>query len=221
MEFAAVDIETRITWSKIEYTWLLPSITAITCFILEYTWPGRWLTRRNLALLSIAPLLSTLFSFTNDFHHLSFIGFRSYEPMTPQYGPIGWAFVIYAYMLTILNIVVLIWLFRHSPQHRWSVVIIVIGQIAVRVLFLLDSARGNSWFSTIPELIFAYLAYAIALFGFHIFDPVPLAHKTVIAQMREGMLVSDTRGRVVSINPAAKTMLGLPAKNALGQPIVN
>ena len=47
----------------------------------------------------------------------------------------------------------------------------------------------------------------------------PLAHKTVIAQMREGMLVSDTRGRVVSINPAAKAMLGLPAKNALGQPI--
>jgi PAS domain S-box-containing protein len=61
--------------------------------------------------------------------------------------------------------------------------------------------------------------YAIALFGFRIFDPIPQARQTVIAQMHEGMLVLDPQGRVVDLNPAAKRILGMSAKRARGQPV--
>jgi hypothetical protein len=30
----------------------------MTCFVLDYAYPGRWLTLRNLALLSLPPLLA-------------------------------------------------------------------------------------------------------------------------------------------------------------------
>lgn len=221
MEYAAVNNETKIFWSKIEYSWLLPCVTAITCFILDYAWPGRWLTRRNLALLSIVPLLSVLLIFTNDFHHLSFVGFTSFEHVTPQYGPAGWVFLIYAYAITLLNLIVFIWLFRHSPQHRWPVAIMLIAQVIVRVLFLLNSPKNESWFFAIPEILFAFLAYAIVLFGFHIFDPVPLAHMMIISQMREGMLVLNPQERVVSLNPAAQAILAIPVQNAIGRSISN
>ena len=35
----------------------MPTAIAVLCFALEYAWPGRWLTRRNLVLLSIPPLV--------------------------------------------------------------------------------------------------------------------------------------------------------------------
>lgn len=53
--YLAVDFETKIFWFKFEASFWIPIATALTCFTLEYTYPGRWLTHRNLALLSIIP----------------------------------------------------------------------------------------------------------------------------------------------------------------------
>lgn len=50
------DTISRIFWIRFLFSWMMPAVTAVTCFILEYTWPGRWLTRRNLILVSILPL---------------------------------------------------------------------------------------------------------------------------------------------------------------------
>lgn len=53
MEYSAVDLAAKIAWGKFGAIFMLPGVTAVTCFFLEYSWPGRWLTRRNLTLLSI------------------------------------------------------------------------------------------------------------------------------------------------------------------------
>jgi hypothetical protein len=44
---SAVAFETKIFWHKFMVMWQLPTMTAVTCFILEYAQPGRWLTRRR------------------------------------------------------------------------------------------------------------------------------------------------------------------------------
>jgi len=43
-------------------------------------------------------------------------------------------------------------------------------------------------------IAFAYVMYAIALFGFHLFDPVALARLTLMEQLSDGMLVLDDQG---------------------------
>ena len=50
---AAVAPATKIAWYKFQTVWQLPAVTAMTCFVLEYAYPGRWLTRRNLSLLAL------------------------------------------------------------------------------------------------------------------------------------------------------------------------
>ena len=62
----ATSPETRIAWFKISQACLLPALTAGTCFVLEYVYPGRWLTHRNLALLAIPPLLLALLIFAGN-----------------------------------------------------------------------------------------------------------------------------------------------------------
>src|SRR5512136_448137 len=71
MEFATADVTTKIFWFKFQVAWQLPATTAVTCFVLDYAWPGRWLTRRNLIWLVIVVLLPYWgIILTDDFHHL-------------------------------------------------------------------------------------------------------------------------------------------------------
>jgi PAS domain S-box-containing protein len=221
MEVAAVDVPTKIFWFEFQAVWRLPAITAITCFVLEYAWPGRWLTRRNLVLLCIPPLLVLGLILTNDLHHLAWRGFAYEGKVIPLRGPVNWMLLAYGYGLGIVNLVILAWLFLRSLQHRWPVVIMVSGQIVGRGLFLLEAAQVFQPAAPldVPPIAFEYLMYAIALFSFHIFDPIPLAHRTAIEQMHAGILVLDPQGQVVSLNPAAERILGAPASSARGQPV--
>jgi signal transduction histidine kinase len=217
IEFLAVDFETKIFWFNVGHPWWLPGTTALTCFILEYTWPGRWVTRRNVALLSIVPLLGLALLFTNNFHNLSFRGYEFTGDVAPLYGPAGWLFVIYNLGLRVISIIALAWLFVRSPQHRWPAALILLAEIVVGVVIVLDPYIEESLFFYIPEKAIPVIACAIALFGFHILDPIPLARQTVIEQMQAGMLVLDLEERVVSLNAAAERILNTPAKQVKGK----
>jgi len=217
MEVAAVDVQAKIFWFQFQRLFQIPLITATTCFVLEYAWPGRWLTRRNLILLSIPCLLGLIFILTNNLHQLVWRGFEVDGKIFPIRGPVNWMYLGYTLGLTMLNLIVFIWLFVRSPQHRWPVVIMVSGMVAGRLLFLLQTAQIIQ--SELPPFVFEFLMYAIALFGFRILDPIPLARQTAIDQLLAGMLVLDPQGNIVSSNPAAQSILGLPAKRLLGRSI--
>jgi PAS domain S-box-containing protein len=222
LEYAAVDLAAKITWVKFQTAWQLPAATAATCFVLEYTWPGRWLTRRNLALLSIFPLFIILAILTDHQYPLIWRGFSSWNgSVIPQLGPLGWIAIAYSFVLVFLTLIAFGWLFLHSPQHRWPVAIIVAGHIVIRVVFVLQ--KGNFIYSTLPldviGLAFLISMYAIALYGFRLFDPIPLARQTAIEQLQDGMLVLDLQRRVASLNPAAERILGTPLKQVQGKPI--
>jgi PAS domain S-box-containing protein len=222
MGVAAVDAAHKIFWFRFQGAWQLPVITALTCFVLEYAWPGRWLTRRNLVLLSILSLLCMGMVLTDSIHHLAWRGlaFADGQVVKVQ-GPGTLVFLAYGYVLSTLALVVLAWLFLRSPRHRWPVAIILAGATAARVLFTLELARvpPSGLLFSMPPIAVEYAAYAIALFGFRIFDPIPAARQALIDQMREGVLVLDPEGRVASLNPAAERVFGLPAKQAKGRPV--
>jgi len=221
MEIAAVNPSDRIFWLKFQLVLQVPAVTAITCFVLEYAWPGRWLTRRNLALLSILPLLLLGLVLTNDLHHLVWRGFALDGSITPLLGPAPWVSLAYSYALALIEVLALAWLFLRSAQHRWPVVVMLTGLLGARAVFTLGKA-GIVQYDLPPGVLataIVFLAYAVALFAFRIFDPIPLARQTAIEQSHAGMLMLDPRGRVASLNPAAEQILGVPARNAKGQPV--
>lgn len=219
LEIAAVDISTRVFWIKFQDAVLVPDITGVTCFLLEYAWPGRWLTRRNLLLLSIPCLLNAGMILTNDIHHVYQPEFGLDGGVIPLRGPGNWISLAYVYGLSIVNLIVLAWLFIRSRQHRWPVVLIFAGQVGGRVVYGLEAVQVIH--TNLPIEVFAFWIpipmYAIALFAFRIFDPIPLARQVVIEQLRDGMLVVDLLGGVASLNPAAEHILGLPARRVTGQ----
>jgi hypothetical protein len=118
MEEAAVDAAGKLFWFKWQAAWQLPVITALTCFVLEYAWPGRWLTRRNLVLLSIPPLLCLGLIWTGSLHHLLWRGFTFADGLVvPVRGPGNLVLLLYGYGLAILALFLLvgILLIRRRP----------------------------------------------------------------------------------------------------------
>jgi len=121
----------------------------------------------------------------------------------------------------VVNLIVFGWLFLRSPQHRWPIVFMQVGQMVGRTLYILVKAEVLQ--SVLPlDLLgmgFEFLMYAIALFGFRILDPIPMARKTVIEQLSSGMLVLDQQENIASLNPCAERFLGTTAKAAQGKSI--
>ncbi len=190
------------------------------CFALEYANLGRWLTRRTLTLLAIPILIQLLLVLTNDAHHWIWASFPLAEYIQPVYGIGSLALIGYGYLLVLLNIITLLWLFVRSPLHRWPVALMLLCRLATATAFLLGVVNRNPFAPMDPTVLtvaFTSGLWAFALFYFRMFDPIPIARKTVIEQMQEGMLVLDTTQKIVDLNPAAEKLLGLPASRVRGR----
>jgi PAS domain S-box-containing protein len=219
-ELLAVDIATKIAWFKFQAIWKMPTVTATTCFALEYVNQGRWLHRRNLALLSVPPLLIIALVLTNDLHYWYFPGFTFAGTVQPVRSAANWLSNVYGMGLVLVNYTAYTWLFIRSPRHRWPVVFMAVGQLVGRVFYAVDLFPGSVDRHPDPlvlSLMVTVGTYAVALFGFRILDPLPKARQTAIEQMQDGMIVFDTHWQALSMNSAAERILDLKITQARGK----
>jgi PAS domain S-box-containing protein len=219
-ESVALDPAVKVAWFKFQAAWQLPAITAITCFVLDYANPGRWLTRRTLIVLAVAPLLELVLLLTNDLHHWHWLSFSVGASVVPMRGPAFWVLFAYSLGLMLVNLIAFVWLLIRSPRHRLPVALMLIGNLTGRSLNALEVAGRQAilgWDPLLPSIVIPFGIYAVALFGFRIFDPVPAAGRAAVEQMREGMVVFDAGWRALSVNPAAAGILGFSAAHARGK----
>ena len=222
--FAAISVGTtaQVFWLRFLTVWQLPVVTAATFFILEYAGLRRRLNARLLALLWVPPILFAILIVTDPLHHLAWTSLPSVDGVIAANRALGVNVALgYSYLLAALNVGMLIWLFLTSPRHRWPAGLMAFGQIGARAVFELGTRSG-----LLPEvgldatvLLVVFVLYALALFRFHVFDPVPAARATAIEQMRDAMLVLDLQGRIADINPAAERALGRRAASVRGLPV--
>ncbi len=67
--------------------------------------------------------------------------------------------------------------------------------------------------------VIPFMVYSIALFRFRILDPIPLAHHIAIEQLNAGMLILDSQGKIISLNPAGAAIFGKSTRQLIGQQI--
>jgi PAS domain S-box-containing protein len=150
---------------------------------------------------------------TNDFHHLMWAGFPTNVHVSVSAGELYWFFITYGYLLSIVNLAVLLWLAVSSPGQRLPVAIILMSQVIARIGYGVDKIH--------PDLIgpgervllvvgVMTAAYALAFLRFHAIDPVATARRAVFDQMGEGLYVLDMQDRIVYANPMAAAIAGVP-----------
>jgi PAS domain S-box-containing protein len=225
LELGIADLSTRLFWAKVQYLGMVMVPVAWLVLVLQYTGRERWLTRRNLILLAIEPLVTLLLVWTNEAHGLIYSNTRldtsgAFPMLDLTFGLWFWVDVAYSYLLLVLSVLLLIRAFIRSPYfYRRQVGALLIGAFAPWVAEVL-SISGLSSFP-VDMTCFAFtltgLAAAWGLFRFRLLDLVPVARDAVIEGMSDGVIVLDTQNRIVDLNPAAGRIIGRPASEAIGQ----
>jgi len=212
LSIAGAEDTVRVFWFKFQAVLLIPTVTAVLCFAVEYAGLGRWLRRSTLVILAVAPLSFLFLVLTNHLHHLVWTRTWFDTYIHTDEGPAFYAARIYIYVLSVLHLLSLLWLFLRSPRHRMIVAFLLVSLLSTRIAFVLEAVNWSSSIPIDPMIVFvtfAVLPYAVAVFRFRMFDVVAVARDTIIEQMANAVIVLDIKDRIVDFNRAAQTIFNV------------
>jgi PAS domain S-box-containing protein len=227
LEIAAEPIAAKRLFAGIQYIGITLVPAAWFVFVLEYTGREKWLTRRSLLLLSIEPVIIVLLALTNMQHPLLYTSASlqqeaGYTFLETSKGIAFYVHVVYSYLLLMTATILLVRdLIRQPDFYRGQLSSLLMGTFApwaANLLYVsgLDPIPG---FDLTPvAFTVSGLAFAWSMVRFRMLDVAPVARDTIIASMGDGMLVLDTQGRIVDINPAARALINTPTDTLIGKP---
>jgi signal transduction histidine kinase len=140
-------------------------------------------------------------------------GFQTNVHVSVSAGKLYWVIITYGYLISIVNLVALVWLAVSSPGHRLPVAIILMSQVVARIGYGIDKiypgliGPGERVLLVVGVMT---AAYALAFLRFHVIDPVAAARKAVLEQMSDGLYVLDLQERLLYVNPMAASITGVP-----------
>jgi diguanylate cyclase (GGDEF)-like protein/PAS domain S-box-containing protein len=195
-------------------------------FALAYSAPGFRIRRGILVLLWVIPVITIALILTNDWHHLVWQSITRSSPASDAYmvvvrGPWFLVAAAYGYTLLFSGIIMLIRAFtRYPAYYRGQVIVMVIAVLCYGV----SSAVYQLGIVPTSDSVLVSLGYATAeaiwfwgILRFRIFNLLPVARDVVVDSMHDGVIVLDTMRRIVDINRAALTMLGVSPISPIGR----
>ena len=226
MELLSEGVTTKLWWARLQYVGIAPIPVVWFALMLQYAHRTRWLNKRLLAALALIPTATLLFIYTNETHGLFWRSaqveaWNGVTLLELSYGLWFWVHTAYSYGLLLAGMGLLVWMFASSLYlHRKQSSSLLLGALmplAFNVFYL--------FFPDLPIDLTPYgfgvgmLAVALGFFYFHIPDPLPSARAVVIENMADSVIVLDARHRVVDLNCAAQSLLGVPAADVIGRSV--
>lgn len=222
LELKNVTIEEKIFWAKFEYFGIASIPLAWLLLVLQYSGRKKVLIPKNIALLSLEPIITILLVWTNEYHHLIWksIGLKNYANFSLLVFDYGfWAkiHITYVYLLLSFAIFILLQIFVYS-YHYYK-------KQAVALLF----ASFIPWignmayvlnFSYIDPTPFAFLITGIIfayLIQFRMLDIIPIAREKIIENMKDAVIALDKNLKILYLNPAATKLFGIKVNKIIGE----
>jgi PAS domain-containing protein len=227
LELNASSLQAKLFWTKLQFfgTAVIPSAWLV--FTLQFSGRTKWLTRRNLAVLSAMPIVILALVFTNEAHGLMW-GYALAKVGDPflsvdkGYAVGFWGFFVYAYTLVLLGAALLMRTVRrsHLLLRRQPITLLYVALFAA--VGIVSSRLSLTFFPNLrlEPLAFVLIGVIVAWGFFHLrLTGLRLARDAIIEGMGDGVIVLDTHNRVVDLNPAAQQIVGLDATAAAGRSV--
>jgi diguanylate cyclase (GGDEF)-like protein/PAS domain S-box-containing protein len=226
LEGISEDPANKIFWAKFEYLGIATLPVCYFIFASQFSRKDHWITKKNLFLLSLIPILTIMLVFTNEYHGL--IWSNIYPSATPsvenlvyEHGYFFWMYWIYSYGLLVWGIARLITTFLNfSKEYRLQVFLLIFATLVPWVgnlLYIIQFSPIKGLDLTPVGLAFSGLVIAISLYRGQIFEVAPVARNIIFDAMQEGILVLDINGNIVDSNDAIAKILHIPLKDILKQ----
>jgi len=209
---------------------LLFSIACILLlfFDLEYAGKGRWMTVRNIILVSLVPAVSMVLYWTNDQHQLFYNWVRFYVvqdtvEMYTDYSTAFFLLYLYIHALSIVGSLFVFYLFSNTPRTQKKQTGIVLA--ASCLPWLVSTGAVTFYMSgsyvdilmNFTSLTLAACLYYVGTFTFKHSDVTPLSYDAVVENMDDGVIIIDSDGALGYANSKAREVLGL-SPEILGKP---
>ncbi len=219
-------------WARASYLFVAFLPILWLAFTLEYTGHLFWLKLSRFWVFCLIPAATQVFVFYRPFLPLIWRAYTFDPPggyfqvlKVLQYGPWFWVFVIYNYALILSGTLLVIWTYFQSNsiyryQSRWMVVGVLLPLLgnAVYTFRLIPGLTKD--FSPIAYT-FAGLCFVIDIYRHQLLDLMPVARSTLFDWMSDGVIVVDSRQRIVDANPAAVAFIGQDRSTIIGSQAVD
>lgn len=204
---------------------LSTSLTAMALFIfaVEFTNVGK-ITWRELLLLLIEPLLTQFL--------LSAMPFGEFFPDIRVLGPAAlwassgswlWVHIVYVTIIILVALVVLAQaLFNGTVAYRRLLRMLVIGvffPLMANIAEMMGFFPLKSASLTFVAFLFLGTVLLISIFFHRLLDIVLISRNRIIDDMEDGWVVLDRENRIVDLNAAAESIIGIPRNKIFDQPV--
>jgi PAS domain S-box-containing protein len=227
VEVLGADLFTKILGDKIQFLTMAVVPVIWLVYVFQFTGIEKWVTRRNVALLSIVPGIVILLGFTNDVHGLVWgnIALTSEEPfiLNKSHDVGYWVFMAYSYVLVLFGIFLLIQTLirsRHLYRQQSKTLLFALFVPLLGGALYLYGVNPLSPFSSLRLAI--TVITLIMVWGFvrmRLEDIAPMIRGTIIESIGDGIIVLDSQNCIIDMNPSAQHLMECTASEKTGQPI--
>lgn len=232
-EFLAGTLPGTLLWARLQWFGSVALPVAWVVFALEYTGRDRYVRPRIVAGLSVLPAITLVLVWTNDTHHLV----RESATLVEQHGYLVlestwelWFFLIvgYAYLLATVGSLLFVQLAVSSSfLYRSQAAALLVGAAMPWLSHLVYLSDFVPW-AGLDLMAISFsgsgVALLFALSRGKLLEASPaasrLAGEFVLEGLDDGVVVVDSRGYVVDLNPAAAAVLGVGTADVVGRPAV-
>jgi diguanylate cyclase (GGDEF)-like protein/PAS domain S-box-containing protein len=220
LEMVATNPATRLIWNRVSWIGIVALPLCWLLFCVDFT--GSWSSIRSaraVALLA-SPAIALIALLTANW-------FEPVESMVPAAvgsQPMLLALSrLYGWLLFLLGMALLVRRYARSASvYRAQCGSLILAGSIPAVVHLLHLVGFDPLGGVDPTLFsfnVAALVLGWGLFSYRLFDVTPIAYETVFNAIGDGVVVTDSRGQVTSVNPIALETLGRGLDDVLGRKI--
>jgi diguanylate cyclase (GGDEF)-like protein/PAS domain S-box-containing protein len=227
LEFLTPSLSGKVLWARVEFFGIASVATFLFTFSVIYTGRSNLLTTPIRIFLWVIPVITILLVWTNQYHSLIWrtttigkAGALSF--LTSDFGTWFWLQMAYSYTLVILSSVFLILEVLRSPRpYNIQAGLVLLGILFPWVgslLYLSSTILPNI---DITPFLFAptVLLLAWGIQRYHLLGILPMAPSMILHRLNDGVIVVDSRKRIIYLNAMAEQLLHITVGEAIGQPL--
>ncbi|MDP3564915.1 MAG: PAS domain S-box protein, partial [Methanoregula sp.] len=227
-ELLAGSLPLKILFHNLRYLFL-PFIAVIELWlVIAFVKRTEWLRKDWAIAVLVIPVAAAILGVTSPLHILFRYNFsiNSSGPVTVlQFteSPFFSLYILYSLVVLILAMAILIVESRRRGtlwEEQTILLLVALGfPTVINYLFVFGVTPLPGVNMTAPLLWIAAILYTVALFRYRFLDIIPIARSRLIETMGTPMLVLDTGGRIIDLNPAACTLFSITSLAAIGKPV--
>jgi len=227
VSLANTDLAITISMGWLAYPAIVTIPIAYLLFALWYTEQENRPSRLFLALLFVIPVLSICLLVTNDLHHLFYTGFSAIEGPRNSViwafvrGPLFWITASYSFVLFLSAFLIFILRYRTvGTLFRTQILLILAAgfiPFLATIFYYLDLGPEPGFNWTPAMFVISGFALIAATLNFELFSLQPLTHSLIVKTMKDGVVATNTDGRITLVNPAGSALLGVTEDQGVGR----